>query len=138
MARLALKLAIELVDGVPVGPVKPHHARPPGSEGQRRDQRAEGGGDTGAGREDDCRTAEHARDRNGVRRSRAAERDRRQRARIAVALDDVDTRGSGHVLVDDAMDAPGGVLDRQPNSSASRSTAARARSARSGISPPRK
>ncbi len=49
-----------------------------------------------------------------MHRPRAAEGEDRQPPRIAAALQGVHPRRAGHHLVDDLVDAPGGLLDAQP------------------------
>ena len=97
---------------LPVERVERAGERPDEVERQRRDQEAHRRHDAGAERLD------HARGAGGCGRPRRRARARRRRRRtseplrVLAALDRVDARGARHVLVDDLMDAPRGLLDR--------------------------
>ena len=84
-----------------------------GVGGERRGEHADAAHHARGGRDDHRRGAERGGHAEGVDRAGAAEREQRQAGGVVAALGGVHAGGAGHVLVDEAVDAPGGLLDGQ-------------------------
>ena len=89
-------------------------------ERQRRGEEAERGGGAGGRRDQHLGDAEDAGDAGGVRGAGAAEADHGVAARVPALLHDVDARGGGHALGDDAVDAPRRLNWREAEAAADR------------------
>ena len=81
-------------------------------EGQRRGEKPDRAHHPRAERRQERGRAERQRDPIGVHRPRAAEGEEREAVRVFAALQRMDARGVGHVLVGDLVNAPGRLLDR--------------------------
>ena len=88
-------------------------------DASRRHQEAERRGNARARRADDAPDAEAARDFAGVEGAATAGREQGELARVAPALGHVHARSGRHILVDDRMDTPRGLGDRELDLAAS-------------------